>query len=480
MGGSLMMMRDALASQERASSPSEHPTFAQIFDMFEAGLEKRDHVPFSSRTNQTKAPTSISSHKKPSSPVKEALRPQVDLACLLRHVVVLNEFQELTSPTMASSIPKSPLLRMFQLKCILLSIMGDDNSEDILPKLQGLHDHYDVEPSDLKFILEHIALCQQQDNMPIRWDLVQAMFFPEHEAKGPLPGHGHTSMPILDFHHSISAGSSSNGGRLWSSTADVTRWNSSFAGEASLLGSPTKSPVATFAVEEDNGGDDDLSPREALQEVMLELYEMAQETMPKLKEEERQVRRRVLVELLQSTNEEEYPPSSVGMEDLMEIAHHVRLCQDTGAPVEWDLIGGLVFPLGVEVLPEDSQTGGTTRRSVSTEVFAPFETSPGSSQDRKTFLMPGGSESYNFSTSLYGPGGGTATHPESYLLGESHHDELQNMYGLSNDEIDVILNHIRTALGAFGKIRWDLIGKVLFPDDRKRRKLMTDINMSEI
>jgi hypothetical protein len=388
------------------------------------------------------------------------LPPKVDFACLLRHVMVLNEFKDLISPAFASKpapTPSNPtpssrplFLRMFQLKCILLSIMGDETSEEILPKLQALHDHFELDPADLKFILEHIALCQQQHTQ-IRWDLVQAMFFPEEEEVNirrstAADGGNEESLSYMDcFSPAGTQGSSS-------AAADASSWRNlphmPWLGSRNLNESSGTLPTYT--------DDEELSAREALQEVFLQLFETSEESMVELSEADRQRRRRVLVELLQASNDDECHQSSVSLEDLMEIAYHVRICHETNVPVEWDLICALVFPINLEA-------------STSSHAFSPFESSD---------LVEPRIPFHTHSLSDIGAPGRIKIqqqrqHEQQHLGGESNRDDLQLQFGLSYDEFDLVLSHIRHCKGV--DIRWELIGKVLFPDDRNRQKLMAHV-----
>jgi hypothetical protein len=455
--GPLMAMRDALLTQAATDetvgmvndhiSQEHHPTFREIFEMFEAGLHNRTdpaYVPFPSGNETNEAVTSAA--------LKEAMRPQVDLAGVLRHVMLLNEFKDLTSPafgsanttldpslSMSSASSKARLSlfhRMFQLKCVLLSIMGDDEtSEEILPKLQALHDQFDLDPSDLKFVLEHIALClqhqklqqqqQQQHLQHIRWDLIQSMFFPEDDGSS-LQG-------------SFRPG---DGSRTSTDSADLH--------------------------EEKEGYEEELSTREALQEVILQLYETFEESMEEWSEAERELRRKVLVELLQATSDEECHQSAVCLEDLQEIARHVRICHDTGAPVEWDMIRALVFPLGIADEPSSGMGSSVT-------AFSPFEDSPcdhpvelsSPSRVQASLLSVLDNSTRNHTVHHHnGVGGG------DFL---NRHHELQLRFGLNKDEVDLILSHIQ-GCSLVVDIRWDLIGNVCFPNDTDRCKLLTSLD----
>jgi hypothetical protein len=178
--------------------------------------------------------------------------------------------------------------------------------------------------------------------------------------------------------------------------------------------------------------------------------------MVELSEADRQLRRRVLVELLQATNDEECQQSSMSLEDLMEIAYHVRICSKTNVPVEWDLICALVFPMNLEA-------------SSSSHAFSPFESSD---------LVEPRIPFHTHSLSDIGAPGRIKMqqhrkHRQEHFEGTSNRDNLQALFGLSNDDFDLVLSHIRHYKGT--DIRWDLIGKVLFPDDRKRQKLMAHV-----
>ena len=480
--GPLMVMRDALipvtqpemkktvrgASVAEIVVDEQHPTFRQIFDMFEAGLHNRthpDYVPFPShhkaqaRSNNRRASTGSTTTDGTDSLREMRLPPKIDFACVLRHVMVLNEFKDLISPAFASkpaptSLNPTPstrplFLRMFQLKCILLSIMGDETSEEILPKLQALHDHFELDPADLKFILEHIALCQQQ-HTEIRWDLVQAMFFPEEEEvvvrkSVTADGVHEESISYIDCFSpaGTQASSSAAADASWRNFPDMP-----WPGSRNLNES-----TGTFPPDYD---DEELSAREALQEVFLELFETSEESMVELSEADRQLRRRVLVELLQATNDEECHQSSMSLEDLMEIAYHVRICRKTNVPVEWDLICALVFPMNLEA-------------SSSSHAFSPFESSD---------LVEPRIPFHTHSLSDIGAPGRIKMqqhrqHREPHFGDASNRDDLQALFGLSNDELDLVLSHIRHYNGT--DIRWDLIGKVLFPNDRNRQKLMAHV-----
>jgi len=298
--------------------------------------------------------------------------------------------------------------------------MGDETSEEILPKLQALHDQFELAPADLKFILEHIALCQQR-NTDIRWDLVQSMFFADEQ--------------------------------------EVTRtitYNDSF-GAFQNASTPSETfpggPPCVICIDEEEN--DEMSPRESLQDVILQLCERSEEGMASLPEADRRLRRRVLMELLLATNDEEWHQSTVSLDDLVEIAYHVNICEQAGVPIEWELINTLVIPLsGSDVLEGSGEISQSPSDTLASGLPFQLPFSPPSENPARRSILP----------------------KQLRPIG-SNRDDLHMIFGLSQDEIEILLSHIRNFKET--EIRWDLIGKVLFPQDRFRRKLFARLDASK-
>ena len=437
----------------------------------------------SSLPSKTRTIPRTSSHRSSSS----SLHPKADLYGFLRHLAVLNDLKELTSPSTAeegSKLLNASLLigqpqatgkqrsrfqQMFQLKCTLLNILSEDSPKEAELKRQALLNQFDLDPFDLKFVLEHIELCQEE-NTAIRWDLVRTVFFPDEDdtldnsknsgkANSSRKGsfEGHESLPVLDFSASMALGPSSQT-KNWNSTTDCTSyWNNSTAGISPL--GRSHSSYAFFEDGEDLEEDGSyLSQREEYQEEILVLYEEAEAAMAELSHEERQLRRHVLVQLLQATSEDEAHLTSLTLDDVAEIVHHVRVCRETKTEIQWDMIRDIVFPLGIakeQLMPSLASNGS--------------EENDGGDEEMKN------DSANTFHTSFMSIG-----NPEQYgiindvsELGRKN-DSFLEFFDLEEEELDVVLLHINICTANNESIRWDLIGEVLFPGDPARQAMLSD------
>ena len=183
------------------------------------------------------------------------------------------------------------------------------------------------------------------------------------------------------------------------------------------------------------------SKRGMYQEVILELYEVTEGCMRELSMSEVQMRRMILVELLQATSEDEQHLTTLTLDDVGEIVHHVRLCHETQTPVQWAMIQDIVFPLST------SATTGTSTSEVSSKDAEKLDDSIELSHEPANWCLKA-------------------------LSGERGTREFRERFALTEADLNTVLDHINGCKASETAIRWDLIGEVLFPGDKQRTDIM--------
>jgi hypothetical protein len=164
---------------------------------------------------------------------------------------------------------------------------------------------------------------------------------------------------------------------------------------------------------------------------------MEEESMGELSAADAQMRRQILVHLLQATSEDEAHLTGLSLDDVSEIVHHVRICQETDTSVQWDMVRNIVFP-GVEDLA----------------VKAP--TPPNEGHD--SFVL----------------------NPEKEaLINDLGNDEQANQdfktyFAMTQDELNIVLDHINMCKDTEEPIRWDLLSEILFPADEMRKAMLSN------
>jgi hypothetical protein len=325
-----------------------------------------------------------------------------------------------------------------------------DSKEDAVtvPKKQGLLQQYDCDSGDLEFILEHIQLCQEEYT-EIRWDLVETMIFPDSVSANRRNGSQQKQQPIMGSgsgQASFVANSFYLLGASYSASMagdSVYWWNST----ADLSVDPGRSGVAESTMHHE---DESMYRREEYQEVVLDVYEAVENAMAQLSLDECQLRRQVLVQLLQATSEDEAHLTNLALDDVAEIVHHFRFCMETDTPVQWDMVRDIVFPLGIgtEVNPENKDS----------EI--PKEAPPTLHGGYERFMWsPDSDEGWALINDL-------GNH-------EQADDNFRDFFELAPNELDVVLNHINACKDTEEPIRWDLISEVLFPGDPVRQTMLS-------
>jgi hypothetical protein len=190
------------------------------------------------------------------------------------------------------------------LRCTLVekggiaNVLGDVEKECRAQK-QALREQFGLDETDLRFILDHISAAQDR-KADVRWDLIEALVFPEDL--------GHHLPPQ---HHD-------------SDTDDLA------LGDGDLF----------------------LSRQEHYQEVILELFAIHEESQNLVPPRELYRRQQVLIYLLRATSDEEAHLTTLSLNDVSEIVAHVELCIEHKLDVQWPMLESIVFPLG---LPMDEQ-----------------------------------------------------------------------------------------------------------------------------
>lgn len=411
---------------------------------------------------------------RPSGGLSSSLHPKTDLLSFLKHVAVLNDLKALTDLSSASDsaeLGQSELMnrttspskfrrfqRFFQLKCTLFNILRQEPTDDETDRLrQTLLQHYDIEGTDLDFVLEHLALCEQE-NIDIRWDLVRMIFFPEDEDPCHHNSHnypesriGHHSLPILGHSSSILVASDEK--RLWHSNVEFPTWNS--LSDSLYM---ERSHDSSDRCDRDDKTVDEhsmcLSPMEEFQEEILDLFESVESSMADLPFEQQKERRLVLVELLQATSEEEAHMTTLSFDDMAEIVRHVRVCRKTNTDVQWDMIRDIVFPFGVNSL--DSllkRADGEGSRDCGHE----------SSLGNSSILHQSFRSVERFDDGMLS------------VLDYCDHpiDIAGKLSDMTGEDLEVVLQHIQVSIGNGGPIRWNLIGDILYPGDPERQSIFS-------
>ncbi|KAG7353007.1 hypothetical protein IV203_009055 [Nitzschia inconspicua] len=163
---------------------------------------------------------------------------------------------------------------------------------------QALQEHFNLDETDLDFILDHIAAAQNCE-ADIRWDLIEALVFPED----------------LEHHESVMR----------------------------------EIPV----IQDDSTYRDAISIREHYQEMILDLLELHEESQASLQPEELHRRQQTLIHLLRATSDEEAHLTSLSLDDVSEIVAHIQLCFEQDLEIQWSMLHFIVFPLGI--LMEDKE-----------------------------------------------------------------------------------------------------------------------------
>jgi hypothetical protein len=391
------------------------------------------------------------------------MHPKTDLTGFLSHLAVLNDLNDLvaappldttnnkSTPPLTSlnnntyaQHPRSRFQRMFQVKCWLLKAIDATSKEESATQKQALLQQYDLDREDLEFILEHIQLCQEGKTV-IRWDLVETMVFPdsapadvvERSVAGDTYATSHTrnlGSVLARSRHKYNEKSYQT-----SMAAEDSGFSTSFhdstigdLGRKSFDTDDCKSMAESTCEDQES-----VVLREEYQEVILELYEMAEESMGELSAADGQMRRRILVQLLQATSEDEAHLTGLTLDDVSEIVHHVRICQETDTSVQWDMVRDIVFP-GVEDL----------------SVKAP--TPPNEGHD--SFVLDPEKEA---------------------LINDLGNDEQANQdfktyFAMTQDELNIVLDHINMCKDTEEPIRWDLLSEILFPADPLRQAMLSN------
>ena len=301
--------------------------------------------------------------------------------------------------------------QMFQIKCSLFNFLGGE-TEDAEIHRSLLVSDYQLKAIDLDFILEHISLCQHE-SADIRWDLIESMIFPEAEEPklGSVLGRSYHTKSSFDMPCSVD-----------------------LSNDLTILGN---SSVDSF---------DSETRREEYQAVILDLCEISEEDMADLSATERQMRKQILVELLQVTSEDDAHLCNLTLDDVSEIVFHVRICQETGTAIEWDMIQDIICPTGND--------GAENRKR----------------QSERTF------QSQQYTALSQASAGKEDSEVENRMdtTDEEWNDSFFDNFDLKPAELKILLNHINhcTAIEIDSLLRWDLIGEILFPGDPLRQALL--------
>ena len=220
-------------------------------------------------------------------------------------------------------------------------------------KRQTLMEQWALINKDLDCMVEHIRLCQDED-VKIRWDLIEIMVFPDvDEVGGDDDDVDFNNSSEFEIPHDAKDTHSRN-----ISISSTSRVESMGFGDGDNDGDGESKTWDDNLSDFDNYGygddwaggseEESLTLLEEYQEVILDLYEMIEPTLIDLSPSESQIRKQCLVQLLQATSEEEAHLTSLSLDDVAETVYHVESCQRTNAPVRWDMIKDIVFPLGID------------------------------------------------------------------------------------------------------------------------------------
>jgi hypothetical protein len=196
-----------------------------------------------------------------------------------------------------------------------------------------------LESDDLNSIVEHIQLCQRE-SQEIRWDWIETRFFPEPESSSR-----HLHPKELRCSDLRSLDSEITSSDIDSFAEHSYQHEDSFAYRTSPLHARTAEPSILQARTSAK-----LTRRESYQQAILDLvYEpleakmLANNHQLSLADDELQMRRQVLIQLLQATSEEEAHLREHSLGGVSKVIHHAKHCREADASLHWSMIRAMVM-----------------------------------------------------------------------------------------------------------------------------------------
>jgi hypothetical protein len=196
-----------------------------------------------------------------------------------------------------------------------------------------------LESDDLDSIVEHIQLGQSE-SQEIRWDWIETMFFPEPEGSSR---HLHPKELKCSDRRSLDSEIT------FSDIESLAEGSYEHEDDFAYRKSPFDAPTAESSILGSKNSAK-LTRRESYQQAILDLvYEPLEAKMLEnnhqlsLADDELQMRRQVLIQLLQATTIEEAHLTKLSLDDVSKVVHHAKHCRETDASLHWSMIRAMVM-----------------------------------------------------------------------------------------------------------------------------------------
>ena len=188
-------------------------------------------------------------------------------------------------------------------------------------------------------------------------------------------------------------------------------------------------------------------------QVIADLQILMQETKNENEtKKQRKMKEKILRDILEATKlssasteqAQKANLTALSLDEVSDIVTHINLCEQTNTPIRWDLINDIVFPDGIDEEPES-------------EVDI-LEDVDGAYEKRKD-----GQQGVTFSSVN-----------QEYFVGDTDvgmgpereaTEMFRHQYRLTEEEMGDVIAHLRLCEETNTEIRWDLIHRIIYPDD---------------
>eukprot|EP00980_Cylindrotheca_fusiformis_P004588 scaffold982_cov139-Cylindrotheca_fusiformis.AAC.1 len=149
---------------------------------------------------------------------------------------------------------------------------------------------------------------------------------------------------------------------------------------------------------------------------------------------------------------EKLQDADLTVDEVSAIVAHINMCEHTKSPVRWDLIKDIVYPDGIDEDPEEKESKVPARKEAQSEIGESLKPIPRVSLTSSMKVNSDRSQ--------------VKKHYQPQELGKVAAEEIfRNQYNLSADEMGDIMAHLTLCEETGTQIRWDLIHRIIYPDD---------------
>lgn len=192
-------------------------------------------------------------------------------------------------------------------------------------------------------------------------------------------------------------------------------------------------------------------------EALMKKSKTKKETQKQQRMKEKMLRDLIMTAKTWGNDEDAVKKADLTIDEVSDIVTHINMCEQTNTPIRWDLINDIVFPEGIE--EERDEADSNTKGSTSSKKIKGDNPSSGQA-------MISSKVSFNSKMEFFKKKATTASKPD--VQAESKKEPVETFrqqYNLSEDEMADIMAHLTLCEDTNTPIRWDLIHRIIYPED---------------